>query len=507
MRSISELIDWHARRTPDRTAIRDHHGTTLTYAELARRVRVHAVDWQDRGIDCGDRVAFVAKNSLAYILNLLALRHLGSLPVLLNWRLSPGELEALIGLVEPSAVVGDEALLRGLRGATVPMFDIDQTIAAPQPTRAAPPAHVDRDRADAPFAILHTSGTTGLPKLIPLTNRGQVENVWSMRLRSPGLGGGRRHLRHAPMFHMAGLNGVTVPLALGDELHLLPQFDPEAMVEVIAGHRIEYTNAPPAALGPFLDAIERRDPRPDLSSLVEIWYGTAPIATPLLERALGLLQCGFRQHYGMTEAQIAVSGLEPEDHRRGGRLLMSAGRPLPGFDLRLVDPELRDVEPGDAGELLIRGEMLFPGYWGDPARTADAMEGDWYRTGDIGRFDDDGYLYIVDRAKDMIVSGGENVYPAEVEAMLIDHPDVVQVAVVGVPHPRWGETVHAVVVARDGATVDGVSLISWARERFAHFKCPTSVEFVAELPRNAIGKVDKKVLRAPHWEGHDRAVG
>jgi acyl-CoA synthetase (AMP-forming)/AMP-acid ligase II len=235
---------------------------------------------------------------------------------------------------------------------------------------------------------------------------------------------------------------------------------------------------------------------PDLSSLREIAYGTAPITPTSLTAALAVFGCRFRQIYGNTESQSMISLLAPEDHQPGSTRLASAGRISFGWEVRIVDAHGRDLPPETPGELLIRGECLFVGYWRDPEATAAAFtDGGWYRTGDIASLTSDGYLYILDRAKDMIISGGENVYPAEVEAVLAAHPAVADVAVVGRPDPTWGEAVHAVIIPATGATAAPAEIITWCRERLAHFKCPKTAEFVSSLPRTTTGKVLKRELR------------
>jgi acyl-CoA synthetase (AMP-forming)/AMP-acid ligase II len=242
----------------------------------------------------------------------------------------------------------------------------------------------------------------------------------------------------------------------------------------------------------------RRRGATDLSSLREIAYGTAPITPSSLAAATETFGCRFRQIYGNTESQSMISLLAPEDHQPGHPRLGSAGRVSFGWEVRIVDPDGRDLPVDTPGELLIKGECLFSGYWRDPEGTAAAFTEDgWYRTGDVGRLTADGYLYILDRAKDMIISGGENIYPAEVEAVLARHPAVAEVAVLGRPDPTWGEAVHAVIipVAGQAGAVSADEIVSWCRDNLAHFKCPKSVEFVASLPRTTTGKVLKRELR------------
>ena len=272
-------------------------------------------------------------------------------------------------------------------------------------------------------------------------------------------------------------------------------FNPAAVIDAIEADRIEFFTAGPSLIDMLVAEIRRRD-GVDLSSLREIAYGTAPITPSSLAAAIAAFGCRFRQIYGNTESQSMISLLAPEDHQPGHPRLGSAGRVSFGWEVRIVDPDEHDLGFEEAGELLIRGEPLFSGYWRDPGATAAAFaEGGWYRTGDIGKLTADGYLYILDRATDMIISGGENIYPAEVEAVLARHPAVADVAVLGRPDPAWGEAVHAVIIPASEAASAG-EIIAWCRDRLAHFKCPKSVEFTDALPRTTTGKVLKRELRA-----------
>ncbi len=249
----------------------------------------------------------------------------------------------------------------------------------------------------------------------------------------------------------------------------------------------------------------------DFSSLRIVVYGASPISEDVLARSVDVLGCKFWQAYGLTETCGAVVNLSPEDHDLSGpnrHRLRSCGVAGPGVELRIVDPETRaDVATGDVGEIWVRSGQVMKGYWNLDDATREAIDDEgWFRSGDAGYLDEDGYLYIHDRVKDMIVSGGENVYPAEVENVLMDHPAIADVAVIGVPHDRWGETPKAIVVVAPGTDPMPEELIAFSRQRLAGFKCPTSVEFVDVLPRNPSGKVLKKDLRAPYWEGRERKV-
>jgi acyl-CoA synthetase (AMP-forming)/AMP-acid ligase II len=249
----------------------------------------------------------------------------------------------------------------------------------------------------------------------------------------------------------------------------------------------------------------------DFSSLQRMVYGASPIGDAVLRRAIDVFGCAFSQAYGMTETSGTVVSLPPADHNPEGprtHLLRACGKPLPWTEVRLIDPKtMTDVVAGGVGELWLRSQQVMAGYWNNPSETAAAISPEgWLRTGDAATQDDDGYIYLVDRFKDMIVSGAENIYPAEVENVLGDHPAVSEVAVIGVPHERWGETVKAIVVLRSDKRAEERELIDFTRARLATYKCPTSIEFAESLPRNASGKLLKKDLRKPYWIGHDRAV-
>jgi len=307
---------------------------------------------------------------------------------------------------------------------------------------------------------------------------------------------GSHHLQILPLFHLGGFGQCLQALLTAGTVYIHTAFSPAAVIDAIERDRIEFFTAGPSLIDMLVAEIGRRDqPGPDLSSLREIAYGTAPITPSSLTAALAAFGCRFRQIYGNTESQSMISLLAPEDHQPGHPRLGSAGRVSFGWEVRVVDPDGRDLGHDTPGELLIRGEPLFSGYWRDPGATAAAFaEGGWYRTGDIGTLTADGYLYILDRAKDMIISGGENIYPAEVEAVLARHPAVADVAVLGRPDPTWGEAVHAVVIPAGDAVPAG-DIIAWCRDRLAHFKCPKSVEYVTALPRTTTGKVLKRELR------------
>jgi long-chain acyl-CoA synthetase len=296
-------------------------------------------------------------------------------------------------------------------------------------------------------------------------------------------------------------------MSFGGTVVLHREVDGEAILRDIGRYRVTHAILVPAILQLIL--ARRNQGTADPSSLETVVYGASPISDRVLLELFDAFDCKFMQGYGLTETSGAVTTLRAEDHDPSRpELLRSCGQPLDGVELRIVDSESgADCDDGDVGEVWIRSDQVMTGYWRNPAATAEAIDADgWFRSGDAGYLRD-GRLYLHDRVKDMIVSGAENIYPAEVENALMRHPGVAEVAVIGVPHERWGETVKAVVVLAPGADVTEAEVIAHARANLAHYKCPTSVEFVSELPRNATGKILKRELREPHWQGHERRIG
>jgi long-chain acyl-CoA synthetase len=375
---------------------------------------------------------------------------------------------------------------------------------------AAPALDPGHEAAPADVVMqLYTSGTTGLPKGVLLTGHNLL-SLQPMGEAILGLGPGSVNLVAMPLFHISGSGYALSGFWAGCHTVLVRDVDPDAMLKLICAHQVTHFFVVPAVLRMMLDVPGVR--ALDLSTLQTIAYGAAPISTSVLTRALATFGCDFLQVYGLSETTGTVTTLTPADHhaaldgRAPGRL-RSAGRPVPGAQVRIISPDTGlDVPAGVVGEIWISSPQNTAGYWNNPAETAALLHDGWLRTGDAGYLDEDGYLYIHDRIKDMIISGGENVYPAEVENVLMAHPQVADVAVIGVPSERWGETVKAVVVAAPGAHPAAAELTAFARDRLAAYKCPTSVDFTDALPRNPSGKVLKRELRAPYWHGHDRSV-
>ena len=518
MQSWIHVIEWRANVRPEVTALADDRGAAYTYSQLLAEVERKAGGWAGLGAGPGDVVAIVAKNSADFLLHAFALMRAGVTPAFVNWRLSSRELTEVLTLLEPKAIAADAEFTQlvdaawpqatprvTIGGGPVRPGDLDGgTLAGRVPPRPAL-------TGDTVLALVHTSGTTGRAKAIPLRHGALMMSVADFAIEIGDQVAGSHHLQILPLFHLGGFGQCMQALLTAGTVYIHTAFSPAAVIDAIEADRIEFFTAGPSLIDMLVAEIRRRatdgqpaDGQPadgqrgaDLTSLREIAYGTAPITPSSLSAAVAAFGCRFRQIYGNTESQSMISLLAPEDHQPGHPRLASAGRVSFGWEVRIVTPDGRDLPRDAPGELLIRGECLFSGYWRDPGATAAAFaDGGWYRTGDIATLTADGYLYILDRAKDMIISGGENIYPAEVEAVLARHPSVADVAVLGRPDPAWGEAVHAVIIPVPGSAASPEEIMSWCRAELAHFKCPKSVEFTTAFPRTTTGKVLKRELRA-----------
>ena len=370
--------------------------------------------------------------------------------------------------------------------------------AAPAPTLSAPTLQDD-------VLQLYTSGTTGLPKGVRLTH-GNYAAFLALRHRVDGFDytADDTVLILMPMFHVAGTNISFAGLAAGGRILLQADFNPAQVLAAIPAERVAHAFLAPVMINALLQTpgVETTD----FSSMKTVSYGASPISEAVLAAATARFGCGFIQFYGMTETTGAGTTLAPAEHR--GALMRSCGRPWPTLEARIADEHGNALKAGEIGEIELRGPIIMAGYWNRPEATAETIRSDgWLRTGDAGFMDEDGFFFVHDRVKDMIVSGGENVYPAEVENAIQGCPGVADVAVIGVPDDRWGEAVKAIVVASPGERPDPADIIAWARQRIAGFKAPKTIDFIDALPRNPSGKVLRRELRAPYWAGRERKVG
>ena len=515
--SIAGLVRRHAQERPDRPAL-TADDRTYSFAELDGRSSRVAQALRSEDVGPEDRIAFLDKNTPEHFDVLLGGAKLNAVNVAINWRLAAPEVAHIVNDAQAKVFVVGRELVPVLEAVEAELTTVTKVVVvggherheayedwvAPHP---AEDPGVEAGPEDVAFQ-LYTSGTTGLPKGVELTNR----NLFSLMpkvVANWGLEGDSITLLPMPLFHIAGTGFATAGLFVGCHAVLMRDVDPARMLELVVEQRITHLGAVPAILQLMLamPGIEERD----FSALRYVIYGASPISREVLSRAMAAFGCDFVQMYGLTETTGVIAMLRPEDHVPDGphaHRLQSAGRPIDGVEVRIVSPETgADAAPGEVGEIWCRTDQNMKGYWNQPEETARTLAaGGWLMTGDAGYLDEDGYLYIHDRVKDMIISGGENIYPAEVENVLMSHLAIADVAVIGVPSERWGETVKAVAVRAAGEDPAPEEIITYAREHLAHYKCPTSVDFLDVLPRNPSGKLLKRELRAPYWEGRVRAV-
>ncbi len=504
-RTFGEGLAQWARETPDAIALRfgDRATDWQTYHRHATQI---ANGLAAMGLKKGDRLAYLGKNSDRAAELALGVGRAGMVLVPVIWRLAPAEIDFILKDAQAAALFVEPLFeAQAFEGPRVMM---DERFDAWRDRQTDAPVDSGVTRDDV-FLQLYTSGTTGMPKGVMLTHRNGTVMRPIMRESDIGwylLDPGESLIHAMPFGHIAGVGTATGAANGGQELIIHAEFDPGLLIRDIQRFQAKWTFLVPAALAMMLDHPEARDA--DFSSLEGMAYGASPIPLDLLKRGVDRLGCDFAQMYGMTETYGTVVSLAPDDHRPGREQQMrSAGKALPTVGIRIVDAEGNSLPPGEIGEVIIHSPTTMVGYWNRPEETARCLTDDgWLRTGDAGILDQDGYLYIQDRIKDMIITGGENVYPAEVESAIYGHPDVADVAVIGVPDDKWGEAVKAVVVPRRGAELEADSVIAWARDKIAGFKCPKTVDFIEALPRNPSGKILRRELRAPYWGGRERQV-
>ncbi|RZT39253.1 long-chain-fatty-acid--CoA ligase [Cupriavidus agavae] len=508
------------QQTPDDRAT-VFQGRTQTFRTLHGRVSRLAGALQAQGMAPGDRVSMLALNSDRYIEYMLAVWWGGGVLNPVNIRWSVPEIVYSLDDCDTGILIVDDQFLPMvpgiLAGARRPpcvihageqrapdgLLGYEALIAA-----ATPVPDAFRGGNDL-ASIMYTGGTTGKPKGVMQSHLNLWASAVSRMAQYREGSGAFVSLQVAPLFHTAAMARAVGHIVMGDVQVIQPGFVPAAVLAAVEQEKIEELLLVPTMLQALL-----ADPafgRHDLSSLRRISYGASPISAGLLDRALAALpDIDFFHAYGMTEASPLITVNPPGNHRHAGRqsgLYRSAGRASAGVTMRIVDPEGNEVPRHTVGEIIVRGANVFSGYWNRPKETAEALRDGWLYTGDGGYMDDEGYLFIVDRLKDMIVTGGENVYSAEVESVLSLHPDVASCAVIGIPDADWGEAVHAVVVPHAGRNPDEAALREHCRAALAHYKCPRSIEFRADLPLSAAGKILKRDLRDAYWRGQARQVG
>ncbi|MGW4480469.1 class I adenylate-forming enzyme family protein [Rhodococcus triatomae] len=499
-RTLGQLLSHRAHLTPDKEAWIGSD-RRYTFGEVDRRVDLLAAHLQSAGVGAGDRIALLARNGEFHAATVFAAARLGAIAVVLNWRLPAPELQYVLGDATPVAFVYEEefapvvAALEGVpevRVSSAPdggdgaVADHREITGRPwQPLAAAhEPAPTD------PVVIMYTSGTTGKPKGAMISHDNLL---WSAQGCAATLEwhGQHRFLLVAPMFHIGGFNPVVTNILQGTPCVFLPDFDPAAVWDTVAAERITTMMVVPVMLQALLAVAAATDV--DTSGLVNVTCGGSPVSVDLIEAA-GRAGITVQAVYGITEYSGALTYWTRE---MGMDAATTQGRALMFGEIKIVDPDTgRDAPTGTAGEVWCRGPMVFVGYWNNPDATAAAMAGDWYRSGDVGLVDERNLLHLKDRLKDMIISGGENIYPVELEQVLARHPAVREVAVVARPDTRWGEVPVAHVVVAPGSTATADELIAHCREHLASYKSIKDVVFSDALPKNAVGKILKRQLRA-----------
>ena len=487
-----------------------------TWRQHAGRVSRLAGALRWLGVRGGDRVGILARNSDRYAELLLAIPWTGGVFTPVNIRWNPDEIsyalrdsgttvlcvdDASAGRV-PALVEGHPGLkaLIWLGDGPAPegMSGYENLVAEALPVEDA------RRGGDALAGIFYTSGTTGVPKGAMASHASLLTMALGQQATIPAVHPGGRALLALPMFHIGAFTAWLPQLVVGGTQVVVPAFEPQAVLETIARHRVTTALLVPTMLQRVVD--HPALPEFDLSSVRALLYGASPVSEAVLKRAMRAFpRAAFTQLYGMTEAAGTTTMLGPDEHR-SGRKLREAGRAAAHAEVRIVDEQDRELPRGAIGEVTCRGGHVMSGYWNRPRETVEALRGGWLHTGDAGYMDDDGYVYLVDRVKDMIVSGGENVYSAEVENAIASHPAVASCAVIAVPDPAWGERVHAVVVLRPGHTASAEEIREHCKTLIAAYKAPRSCEFADRLPLSAAGKVLKRELRKPYWRNASRDV-
>ncbi len=496
MRTVAEVVRWWAQRRPELAATW-FEGRTRTWSELDGTSSAIAVGLVDKlGVKPGDHICILDKNTDAYMELLFAIDKAGAIATPVNWRLTGPEVAKVVNDAQAKLIVAGEDFRSQADAAGVRVVGFEEL---PRGGAGDP----RRDDENNIMWQLYTSGTTGLPKGAMLNGNnlfGGVASVFGTEM--PELREGGRALVAMPLYHIGGCGWAIAAMNRGSTAVILREFLPQVVIDVFEKERVETAFLVPAALL-FLTSLPESQGR-DYSSLRNILYGASPISQAVLQKSIDTFKCRFTQTYGLTETTGSVTFLRHEDHV--GEKMLSCGRATFGADMKVVGPDGNEVPRGEIGEIVYRGVGNMQGYWNRPHDTEDVIRDGWFHTGDAGTMDADGYFYIKDRIKDMIVSGGENIYPAELESVLAAHPAIADIAVIGVPDERWGETVKAMVVLKPGSELTAEELIEWSRPLLAGYKRPRSVDFISAIPRNPSGKVLKRELREPYWQESGRRV-
>jgi acyl-CoA synthetase (AMP-forming)/AMP-acid ligase II len=516
--TLAEMVRMQAERRGDATAF-EFEGRVTGFIEFDRNTNRVANALKALGVTPRERIAYLGKNSDIYFELLMGAMKANVVMAPVNWRLAGPEIAFIISDCKARVLFVGPEFITQVRNIQAQLPDVRtiittecgapewQAFAAWRDAQSGDDPKVEIGRGDIAIQ-LYTSGTTGKPKGAMLSHANFLNLVETGGDAKPDWNKWTTDdvsLVAMPIFHIGGSGWGVMGLYHGAKGVIAREFDPTKVLDFFEQSGITKLFMVPAAMQFVV-----RQPRArqvDFSRLKYMLYGASPIPAALLKECIEVFKCGFVQMYGMTETTGTIVALPPEDHIEGSDRMRSAGKAMPGVELAILDVNGHRLPPGEVGEIATRSGSNMAGYWNLPEATARTLDREgWLRTGDAGYMDRDGYLYIHDRIKDMIISGGENIYPAEVESAICDHPDVAEVAVVGVPDDKWGEAVKAIVVMKQGREATASDIINFTRERIAGFKTPKSVEFIAALPRNASGKILRRHLRDPYWEGRERQV-
>ncbi len=497
--SVVSLFERHAERTPNAQCL-THDGVTRTFAEVDESANRLANVLIECGVVAGDRVALLSHTSPIFYELTLACGKIGAIAMLLNSRLSEREIVQILENGEPRIILAAPEFVNSIANAhtnaharTIGLNgELAALLAGANHARPTP-----RENLDDATLLLYTSGTTGRPKGVMISHRNlafiepMAREIWSATRESV-------NLVILPLYHIGGIGYGLMTLSQGGHTVLSSKADPASVLSLMREHGVTHSLLVPTIVQNLVNAVEAGEEPP--KTVEKVIYGASIMPTPLLVRAMELFGCGFINSYGMTETSGTVTSLSEADHELvgpGARKLKSCGRALPWVELRLVVPETGAIANIDeVGEIQVRTRMNMQGYWRNPEETAKTLSPEgWLRTGDAAAMDESGNVYIKGRYKDMIISGGENIYPAEIENVLHEHEDVEEAVVVGAPHEKWGETPKAFVKLKDGARLAEAELREFLSGRLARYKRPSSIVFVDDFPRNVSGKVVRRNLQ------------
>lgn len=516
MPHIADIPTYQASVRGDETAVW-FEGTETTYSELDTRSNQVANGLLSAGVQPGDRIAYLGKNLGVYLEMLFGCTKVRATMAGMNNRLAAPELQFVLSDSEAqvlfvskdfydiaSQVLDECPMIKKVIAIEGEHNEWDDYTNWREAQSLDHPGIQTLPSDDV--IQLYTSGTTGLPKGVQLTNANYTSFMEQAGVLDwAGYDADDAVMLAMPLFHVAGVNVGILSLHQGCKTVVLREIHPVTILDLIEQHKISQAFWVPAVILMLTQTPGVRDR--DWSSMKTVTYGASPITEDLLLEAKEIFGCKFTQVYGLTETTGGGTYLPPEAHDPAWGKLRSCGVPYPGTIIKCIDENGNEVPQGEVGEIVIKSGFIMKGYWKRPEASEKAVQDDFFYTGDAGYFDEEGFLFIHDRVKDMIVSGGENVYPAEVENAIFGHPAVADVAVIGVPSEKWGEEVKALIVPKEGQNPTEEEIIAWAKERIAGYKCPKSVEQIAVMPRNPSGKILRKDLREPYWEGVERRVG